>query len=170
METSTDSTLRGGGVNGIGTVEIAGPAGKLAQTEIPEDLLNKVDSLSKAFCAASDKLHELYIELRPLWRRNFKIVTDSMDALDKTRADAQALLCEKSTEANTERLHTLDKLASMHLRTLERALENLPCVNQEMDSLMEEHAATASRLTEVTPARVPERSRSRSWSRGRKAP
>ena len=95
---------------------VAAGAGQLAQTKITRDLLAKVASSTNAYLAKTEKLHKLGIELRPLWKRNFKIVTDSVDALDKTRADAWTLLCEKSTEANTERLLALDKVATMHLK------------------------------------------------------
>ena len=92
---------------------------------------------------------------------NLKLSQDSVDALDKTRADAQTLLCEDATEANTKKLHTFDKLASMqsmHLQALECALAALPSVIEEM----EEHTATASRFA-ARSARKTERSRSRSW-------
>ena len=104
----------------------ADPVGQLALTKISRHLLAKVASSTNAYLAETAKLHKLGIELRPLWKRNFKIVTDSVHALDKTRADAQILLCEDASdasEANTKKLRTLDNVARLHLHTLECALD-----------------------------------------------
>ena len=77
--------------------------GQIALIKITRDLLAKVASSTNAYLAKTEKLHKLGIELRLLWKRNFKIVTDSVDALDKTRADARTLLCEDATEANIKK-------------------------------------------------------------------
>ena len=89
-----------GGDNAIGPADAALAAGQLAQTQITGDLLAKVASTTDVYLAKTEALHNLGIKLRPLWERNFKFVTDSVDALDKTRADAETLLCEDATEAN----------------------------------------------------------------------
>ena len=69
--------------------------GQIALTKIPSHVMAKVDSTTAAYIDETAKLQKLGIELRPLWKRNYKIVTDSVDALDRTRADAQLLRCEK---------------------------------------------------------------------------
>ena len=62
--------------------------GHIALTKITRALLAKAASSTNAYLDETEKLHKLGIGLRPLWERNFKIVTDSVQALDKTRADA----------------------------------------------------------------------------------
>ena len=123
----------------------ADPVGQIAQIKITSDLLAKVDSSTAAYLDETAKLHKLGIELRPLWKRNFKIVTDSVDALDKTRADAQMLLFEDATEANTKKLRTLDKVARMHLQTLECALDvDLPAVITDIKAVAAKASAAAA--------------------------
>ena len=120
--------------------------GQIAQTNIPSHLLDKVDSTTAAYIDETAKLQKLGIELRPLWKRNYKIVTDSVDALDRTRADAQLLRCEKLSEANVERLQTLDNVAIMHLQTLECALDvDLPSVITDIKAVAAKASAAAAR-------------------------
>ena len=131
-----------------------GQVGQIAMAKIMRDLLEKVEISTNAYLAKTEKLLTLGIELRPLWKRNFKIVEDSVDALDKTRADARTLLCEDATEgqseANIKKLRKLDMVASMHLQILECALdEDLPSVITEMESLMDTTTvATTSRRSQ----------------------
>ena len=120
--------------------------GQIAQTNIPSHLLEKVDSTTAAYIDETAKLQKLGIGLRPLWKRSYKIVEDSVDALDRTRAAAQMLLCEKLTEANVEKLQTLDKVARLHLQTLECALNvDLPSVITDIKAVAAKASAAAAR-------------------------
>ena len=120
--------------------------GQIALTKIPSHVMAKVDSTTAAYIDETAKLQKLGIELRPLWKRNYKIVTDSVDALDRTRADAQLLRCEKLSEANVERLQTLDNVAIMHLQTLECALDvDLPSVITDIKAVAAKASAAAAR-------------------------
>ena len=120
--------------------------GQIAQTNIPSHLLEKVDSTTAAYIDETAKLQKLGIGLRPLWKRSYKIVEDSVDALDRTRAAAQMLLCEKLTVANVEKLQTLDKVARLHLQTLECALDvDLPSAITDIKAVAAKASAAAAR-------------------------
>ena len=105
MEASVSGDSAIGGV-GAGP-EAAFPAGEIARSQIRSDLIDSFELATRRHRVSVQNLLRIGIELslywNVQWKRRSKIVVDSVETLDKTRADAQTLLWEDATEADAKR-------------------------------------------------------------------
>jgi hypothetical protein len=130
-----------------------------------QDLAASVASLSRQYCSAERELLKLSIKFNPLWERTFKIVLDSVAALDNTRADAQKLLRGHQTDDNARKLHRFNQESEERLQDLEDALRDLLSVIADMKECAVSTGNSDSRrdISRESPASRPARVKESMW-------